>query len=55
VPLDRGRFAPKLPCFHVGERVGVLPAFTRFAAGGVLRRRAGDRVFVVGEGRVEQV
>lgn len=36
VVLSAGGDRLKLPCFVVGERLGLLPAFTRFAAGGGL-------------------
>lgn len=42
--------ALRLPCFHLGAEVGVLPAFGTFTGGVTVRRAAGDRVFaVVGE------
>lgn len=37
----------RLPCFHFGARVGVLPAFGEFTGLHVVRPVAGDRVFVV--------
>ncbi len=39
----------RLPCFHFGARVGVLPAFGAFTGSHVMRREPGDRVFVVAE------
>ncbi len=42
----------RLPCFHFGAEVGVLPAFGSFTGMQAVRRRPGDRVFVVGEGGV---
>lgn len=42
----------RLPCFHFGPRVGVLPAFGEFTGLRVLRRAPGDRVFVVQGARV---
>ncbi len=45
----------KMPCFHVGERVGVLPAFSTFTGGGSVRREKGDRVFGIGGGAVVEV
>lgn len=32
----RGRQRLRLPCFHFGTRLGILPAFSSLAAGGVL-------------------
>lgn len=55
VPIDRGRMAPKLPCFHLSPGVGVLPAFTRFAAGGMLRRGPRDRLYVIADDAVMPV
>lgn len=37
----------RLPCFHFGEAVGVLPAFGAFTGMHVMPRAPGDRVFVV--------
>jgi DNA ligase-associated metallophosphoesterase len=37
----------RLPCFHFGPQVGVLPAFGAFTGMHVLPRGDGDRVFVV--------
>jgi uncharacterized protein len=42
----------KLPCFHVGRGLGVLPAFSAFTAGGPFQRRAGDRVYGIADGHV---
>ena len=42
----------RLPCFHFGLGVGVLPAFGPFTGMHALPRSAGDRVFAVAEGRV---
>lgn len=36
----------RLPCFHVGARVGVLPAFGAFTGGHPVRAAAGERIFV---------
>jgi DNA ligase-associated metallophosphoesterase len=44
----------RLPCFHFGARVGVLPAFGSFTGMHPVRRGPGDRVFVAtGESVVE--
>lgn len=37
----------RLPCFHFGQRVGVLPAFGAFTGMHVVRAGAGERVYVV--------
>jgi uncharacterized protein len=37
----------RLPCFHFGADVGVLPAFGAFTGMHVVQRGTGDRVFVV--------
>lgn len=36
----------RLPCFHLGERVGVLPAFGAFTGMHPVQAAPGDRVFV---------
>lgn len=43
----RARDRLRLPCFHFGAQVGVLPAFGEFTGMHALRRGAGERVFVV--------
>ena len=43
----RARDSLRLPCFHFGPRVGVLPAFGAFTGMHVMPRAPGDRVFVV--------
>jgi uncharacterized protein len=45
----------RLPCFHFGARVGVLPAFGEFTGSHVLPREEGDRVFAIAEQRVREV
>jgi DNA ligase-associated metallophosphoesterase len=42
----------RLPCFHIGSGVGVLPAFGTFTGMHPIRRSAGDRVFVVADNAV---
>jgi DNA ligase-associated metallophosphoesterase len=42
----------RLPCFHLGPEVGVLPAFGEFTGMHVLPRGPQDRVFAVAEGEV---
>lgn len=37
----------RLPCFHFGPQVGVLPAFGAFTGMHVVARGTGDRVYVV--------
>lgn len=39
----------RLPCFHFGDRVGVLPAFGAFTGMHALQPRPGERIFVVGD------
>jgi metallophosphoesterase superfamily enzyme len=43
----RGPGTLRLPCFHFGATVGVLPAFGEFTGSHVLPRAPGDRVFVI--------
>jgi len=43
----RARDLLRLPCFHLGPRVGVLPAFGAFTGTHLVRCGAEDRVFVV--------
>ncbi|MBK1615173.1 DEAD/DEAH box helicase [Rubrivivax gelatinosus] len=37
----------RLPCFHFGPAVGVLPAFGAFTGCATVERRPGDRIWVV--------
>ncbi|WP_434387487.1 ligase-associated DNA damage response endonuclease PdeM [Melittangium boletus] len=54
VRLDSGADRLRLPCFHLGPRVGVLPAFSAFTGGLDMRAGTDERLFVVaGEDVVE--
>ena len=37
----------RVPCFHVTPRLAVLPAFSEFTGGSVIRPKAGERAFAV--------
>lgn len=50
-----GRQRQRLPCFHFGERVGILPAFGEFTGTADVRVAPGDRLFVVAGGEVVPV
>jgi DNA ligase-associated metallophosphoesterase len=52
VHVGRGFERLRLACFHIGERVGVLPAFGTFTGMHAIERAPGDRVFAVAEDRV---
>ena len=43
----RARERLRLPCFHLGAEVGVLPAFGAFTGMHVIARGAGQRVYVI--------
>ena len=43
----RGGMRERLPCFHFGRSVGILPAFGAFTGAATVAPLAGDRVFVV--------
>ena len=45
----------RLPCFHFGERLGVLPAFGAFTGMHPIRATECDRVFVVADDDVVEV
>jgi len=51
----RGVDSLRLPCFHFGARVGVLPAFGEFTGSHALPRHPGDRVFAIAEPGVHEV
>jgi DNA ligase-associated metallophosphoesterase len=42
----------RLPCFHFGPQVGVLPAFGAFTGMHVLPQRPGDRVYAIADDTV---
>ncbi|HSM22163.1 MAG TPA: ligase-associated DNA damage response endonuclease PdeM [Rubrivivax sp.] len=48
----RGRDRLRLPCFHFGPAVGVLPAFGAFTGMHVMPHSPGNRVYVVADGAV---
>lgn len=47
-----GRQRERLPCFHFGERCGILPAFGEFTGTADVSVSPGDRVYVVAGERV---
>jgi uncharacterized protein len=49
---QRAHDSLRLPCFHLGPQVGVLPAFGAFTGMHVMQRTAQDRVFVVADDEV---
>ena len=51
----KSRQSLRLPCFWMGEQVGVLPAFGTFTGSKVIRANKEDRVFVVAEDQVVKV
>lgn len=53
--LADGRGSLRLPCFHFGPRIGVLPAFSTFSRGVPMTVEPGDRAFVIAEGDVVEV
>ena len=53
--LGRGRQRQRLPCFHFGASVGILPAFGAFTGTADVDVAAGDRVFVVAGDEVVEV
>lgn len=52
ITVGQGIDRLRLPCFHFGMRVGVLPAFGTFTGMHPIRRSPGDRVFVVADNAV---
>lgn len=50
-----GRQRQRLPCFHFGARVGILPAFGEFTGTADVVPTAGDRVYAVADGEVLRV
>lgn len=49
VALGRGVDRLRLPCFHFGAQVGVLPAFGAFTGMHTIERLSGDRVVAIAQ------
>lgn len=47
-----GGLSATVPCFYFGRDYGLLPAFGDFTGTGVVRPRAGDRVYVLAGGEI---
>jgi len=45
----------RLPCFHIGTQVGVLPAFGSFTGMHAVRSEPGERLFVVADDSVTEL
>ena len=52
VLVGAARQRERLPCFHFGAEVGVLPSFGEFTGCAEVAPSEEDRVWVVAEGRV---
>ena len=56
VRLSSGPDRLRLPCFRVGPTlVGVLPAFSAFTGGLDMKRKQGERLFVIADGTVVEL
>ncbi|MFY0567720.1 hypothetical protein ACN28E_28370 [Archangium lansingense] len=55
VRLSSGADRLRLPCFHLGTAVGVLPTLRAFTGGMDIRPRSGERLFVVAGDTVVEV
>ena len=55
IHVGRGFERLRLPCFHFGARVGVLPAFGAFTGMHPIDAEPGDRVFVVADNEVREL
>lgn len=53
--VGRGLQRLRLPCFHLGAQVGVLPAFGSFTGMHPVQPQPGERVFVVAEDAVREL
>jgi DNA ligase-associated metallophosphoesterase len=45
----------RLPCFWIGEKIGVLPAFGEFTGSHNIQPKKGDQLFVIAENSVVRV
>jgi DNA ligase-associated metallophosphoesterase len=48
----KGRQSLRLPCFQLGQRVSLLPAFGAFTGGYILEQEDDHRIFVIGDHQV---
>lgn len=55
VRVGRGAHGLRLPCFHFGAEVGVLPAFGGFTGTHLVQPAEGDRVYVVADDVVREL
>ncbi len=55
ITVGRGIDRLRLPCFHFGPSVGVLPAFGAFTGMHPIERACDDRVFVVADNAVHEL
>lgn len=55
VRLPLGKDRVRLPCFHLGPEVGILPAFSAFTGGVNVTRRPGERIFAIADTAVVEV
>jgi hypothetical protein len=55
VRLSFGADRLRLPCFHLGTAVGILPAFSAFTGGVDMKRRPGERIFAIADEAVVEV
>jgi len=55
IAMGRGKTSVKLACFVIGDRVGVLPAFSLFTAGATVGSRRGGRIFACAGDEVLEV
>ncbi len=55
VRVGRGADSLRLPCFHFGAHLGVLPAFGEFTGLHLVQPQSGDRLFAVAQDMVYAV
>ena len=53
--LRQGYDCVKVPCFHLSDGAGILPAFTSFSTGALIDPIPGDRIVAVAQGRAYDV
>ena len=52
VRVGRGKLSETLPCFYLGKRMVILPAFGAFTGTATVRPAEGDRVVVIADGEL---
>jgi DNA ligase-associated metallophosphoesterase len=50
-----GKQQMRLPCFHFGQNIGLLPAFGSFTGNAIISPKVGDKVYVIANHSIVEV